>query len=336
MLAGLLVEVVEVAISVVPVLEAVLVVIVVVALAPPSPIVDPDPEGDLMWWQCRPPPCLLHSEVVDVRGIACVYAHAFFSDLHCSSFLPPRAYSGTVMPRQFSSGINRGGMNNDFPPLLLHIFHLETRLVLPHFRQYAKTVLYRYGSYMPLRSSPFPGWLCAKQSREEEGLAISPLLLSSCRRHDRVGTAMVQQGGGAAGVARRQGSQAVARRQSSQSGGGVSFICSVLMISSSIAFMMRDRVGGSGRKGKDGWSLTGEGIEVDGVVLSLHPAPFLPTLCRRGQGEGEGRTAAAATMEGKVAAGGPAAATAANFGGGGDSDDGGDCGSSLLSFICFC
>ncbi|MQL87760.1 hypothetical protein Taro_020299 [Colocasia esculenta] len=95
MLAGLLIEVSKVAISVVPVLEAVLVVIVVVAVALPSPIVDPDPEGDLMWWQCRPPPCLLHFGVVDVRGIACVYAHAFFSDLHCSSFLLPRAYSGT-------------------------------------------------------------------------------------------------------------------------------------------------------------------------------------------------------------------------------------------------
>ncbi|MQL82548.1 hypothetical protein Taro_015025, partial [Colocasia esculenta] len=26
--------------------------------------VDLDPEGDLMWWQCRPPPCLLHFGVV--------------------------------------------------------------------------------------------------------------------------------------------------------------------------------------------------------------------------------------------------------------------------------
>ncbi|MQL79450.1 hypothetical protein Taro_011885, partial [Colocasia esculenta] len=47
MLASLLVEVTEVAISVVPVLEAV-------------EVVDPDLEGDLMWWQCRQPPCLLH------------------------------------------------------------------------------------------------------------------------------------------------------------------------------------------------------------------------------------------------------------------------------------
>ncbi|MQM22529.1 hypothetical protein Taro_055582, partial [Colocasia esculenta] len=51
MLAGLLVAVAEVAISVVPVLEAVL-------------VTDSDPEGDLMWWQCRPPPCLLHFGVV--------------------------------------------------------------------------------------------------------------------------------------------------------------------------------------------------------------------------------------------------------------------------------
>ncbi|MQL75390.1 hypothetical protein Taro_007786 [Colocasia esculenta] len=50
MLASLLVEVVEVAISVVPILEAVL-------------VVDPDPEGDLMWWQCQQPPCFLRSEV---------------------------------------------------------------------------------------------------------------------------------------------------------------------------------------------------------------------------------------------------------------------------------
>ncbi|MQM22646.1 hypothetical protein Taro_055701, partial [Colocasia esculenta] len=26
-------------------------------------VIDPNPEGDLMWWQCRQPPCLLRSEV---------------------------------------------------------------------------------------------------------------------------------------------------------------------------------------------------------------------------------------------------------------------------------
>ncbi|MQM23465.1 hypothetical protein Taro_056529, partial [Colocasia esculenta] len=50
MLAGLLVEVAEEAISVVPILEVVL-------------VTDSDPEGDLMWWQCQQPPCLLHSEM---------------------------------------------------------------------------------------------------------------------------------------------------------------------------------------------------------------------------------------------------------------------------------
>ncbi|MQL92759.1 hypothetical protein Taro_025386 [Colocasia esculenta] len=61
MLAGLFVEV---AVSIVSVAEAVVVVMVVVAVAPPFPIIDSDLEGDLMWWQCQQPPCLLRSEVV--------------------------------------------------------------------------------------------------------------------------------------------------------------------------------------------------------------------------------------------------------------------------------
>ncbi|MQL99472.1 hypothetical protein Taro_032187 [Colocasia esculenta] len=76
MLAGLLVAVAEVVISVVPVLEAVLVVIVVVAVAPPFPITDSDPEGDLMWWQCRPPPCLLHFGVINSH-MPLRYHHGF-------------------------------------------------------------------------------------------------------------------------------------------------------------------------------------------------------------------------------------------------------------------
>ncbi|MQL77272.1 hypothetical protein Taro_009682, partial [Colocasia esculenta] len=185
MLAGLLVEVAEVAIPVVPVVEVVVVVMVVVAVAPPFPIVDPDPEGDLMWQ-------------INVRGIACVYPHAFFSDLYCSSLLLPRAYSGTqalenllsrdqqirkecilwsktlgktpfVCLGHFFSRRFQGPypsellsffygdphlFNTSFPLLFLHNFHLETRLVLPHLRQYAEAILYRYGSYMPLRLAP--------------------------------------------------------------------------------------------------------------------------------------------------------------------------------------
>ncbi|MQL68419.1 hypothetical protein Taro_000672, partial [Colocasia esculenta] len=56
MLAGLLVELAEAAIVVVPAVEVVLVVMVVVETGS-------DPEGDLMWWQCQQPPCLLRSEV---------------------------------------------------------------------------------------------------------------------------------------------------------------------------------------------------------------------------------------------------------------------------------
>ncbi|MQM03475.1 hypothetical protein Taro_036261 [Colocasia esculenta] len=58
------------------------------------------------------------------------------------------------LPNQLLSWASIGHtieMLTHFRPLLLHIFHLETRLVLPHFKQYAKTVLYRYSSYMLLR-----------------------------------------------------------------------------------------------------------------------------------------------------------------------------------------
>ncbi|MQL71791.1 hypothetical protein Taro_004105 [Colocasia esculenta] len=87
MLAGLLVEVAEVVISVVPVVEAVVVVMVVVAVAPPFPIVDPDPEGDLMWWQCQQPLCLLRSEV---------FLSFFFGDPYLFN---TRQYAETVLYR---------------------------------------------------------------------------------------------------------------------------------------------------------------------------------------------------------------------------------------------
>ncbi|MQL70535.1 hypothetical protein Taro_002831 [Colocasia esculenta] len=112
MLAGLLVEVAEVAISVVPVLEAVLVVIVVVAVALPSPIVDPDLEGDLMWWQCRPPPCLLHFGVL---GLSCRTLGSM-PNLFLARMVAT-CHSGIIMVSLPSRRIRSSPMRTVFPKL---------------------------------------------------------------------------------------------------------------------------------------------------------------------------------------------------------------------------
>ncbi|MQL78993.1 hypothetical protein Taro_011425 [Colocasia esculenta] len=134
--------------------------------------VDPDPEGDLMWWQCRPPPCLLHF------GVAWLVLPHF---RQYAKFVPYQ--NGSHMPLRYHHGFT--AVQAD--PELANADTGSTAGITPK----------KYGDSTTGGKAPN----LVGVSREEEGLATSLLLLPSCQRREQgkaaaAGATVARQGGG--------------------------------------------------------------------------------------------------------------------------------------------
>ncbi|MQM10980.1 hypothetical protein Taro_043881 [Colocasia esculenta] len=140
--------------------------------------VDPDLEGDLMWWQCRQPPCLLHSGVIlfvdqQIRKECILWSETLgktpfvclghlssrrFASLSGLASSPYERFQGPYPSEILSFFCGDPHLFNTRRAMYLVFFNvgfvfLEAKiawLVVPHFRQYAEFVPYRNGSHIPL------------------------------------------------------------------------------------------------------------------------------------------------------------------------------------------